>query len=93
MDICGQDLEVFHAGCGVCWRSNRELKGVECAVGAPEDAEQERWCVLAVDLVGGGGLERHCCADLCGSGRIIGLVNVTSLISGGFDVIDSIVVK
>jgi hypothetical protein len=60
LDVDGQDLKVFHACGGVCRRCDRELERVEGAVGSPEDTEQEGWCGLAVDLVGGGGLERHC---------------------------------
>jgi hypothetical protein len=59
LDVGRENLEVFHARCGICWRSNGELKGVECAVGPPKDTEKKRWCGLAVDLVGGGGLESH----------------------------------
>lgn len=35
---------------------------IKGTVRAPEDTEKERWCGFAVDLVSGGGLERHCWA-------------------------------
>lgn len=59
LDVGGQDLEVFHAGSGVCGRGDGELVGVQRAAGAVEYAEEEGGCGLAVDFVAGGGLEGH----------------------------------